>query len=57
MKRREFMGRAAVLLAGVGVSRISVAASGAGHVAYTPEAFAAARASGDPLMLDFFAPW
>ena len=51
------MGRAAILLASVGASQVSVAASDAGHVAFTPEAFATARASGNPLMLDFFASW
>ena len=52
MNRREFTAGCALL-----VSTSRVAAAGAGHVDYTPKAYAAALATGKPFMLDFFAPW
>ena len=44
------------------IPALLIAASWAGadvreHVDYTPEAFARAIASGEPLVLDFYAPW
>ena len=56
MKRRDFMTTATVLVCSVASS--SVRAEGAAaHVDYTPDTLAAAKASGKPFMLDFFAPW
>jgi len=52
MNRREFTAGCALLVATSGV-----AAAGAGHVDYTPKAYADALATGKPFMLDFFAPW
>jgi len=52
MDRRLFLSLPALLATG-SLAR----AAGGHHVDYTPEAFAAARASGEPLLLDFYAPW
>ena len=52
MNRREFTAGCALLVASSGVL-----ADTAGHVDYTPAAYADAMAAGKPLLLDFFAPW
>ena len=53
MERRLFLGAVAALVA----IRTAPAAAGPEHVPYTPEAFEAALAAREPLVLDFFAPW
>ena len=56
MNRRELTVFGAAVIAGVLVSPGLRAASGA-HLTYTPEAFAKVKASGRPLLVDFYAPW
>jgi phosphodiesterase/alkaline phosphatase D-like protein len=56
MKRREFIVSSAAVIAGAVISAGAWAASGV-HVAYTPAAFAKAKASGEPVLLDFYASW
>ena len=52
MERRDFLALAAAVAASPAVS-----AAGAAHVPYSASAYAAALASGKPLLLDFYAPW
>ncbi len=52
MDRRQFLWACAAMSA-CGAAR----AAGEPHVTYSPEAYAAALASGKPLLLDFYAPW
>ena len=53
MNRRELLSAAALALA------VPAAASARGlpHVEYSRDAYEKARASGEPLLLDFFAEW
>ena len=54
MKRRAMLSASALALLAPG----SVAlAAGAGTVEYSKEIYEQALASGEPFMLDFFAPW
>ena len=53
MKRREMLALAAVAVA----LPLLGANAAEGHVDYTPEAYEAALKSGQPFMLDFYAPW
>jgi thiol:disulfide interchange protein len=57
MNRRQLLGAtaAAVALGTVPFARVVNAAMG--HVDYTPEAYAKALASGEPVLLDFYASW
>lgn len=57
MNRRGFIISAALASTAALSTEAAIAASAAPHVAYTPAAFAAAKAAGEPLLLDFFAPW
>jgi len=52
MKRRQFLALSALTLAAP-----AIRADGHGHEDYTREAYQAALASGEPFMLDFYAPW
>jgi hypothetical protein len=52
MQRRRFLCTPALLLA-----TPLATADAPYHVDYTPEAYAQALASGEPLLLDFYAPW
>ncbi|MFT5174958.1 MAG: hypothetical protein ACI8W7_003147 [Gammaproteobacteria bacterium] len=56
MNRRELVVFSAALLAGA-VASPSVHAASGGHVTYSPAAFAKMKASGRPLLLDFYASW
>ena len=56
MKRREMMVYSAALLAAA-MSSSGVHGASGDHVTYSPEAFAKAKASGHPLLLDFYASW
>ncbi len=54
MKRRTMLSASALALLAPG----SVAlAAGSGTVEYSKDAYERALASGEPFMLDFFAPW
>ena len=57
MKRRDFLISASATLACAAASTTVLAAGAAPHVEYTPASFAAAKAGGEPFLLDFFAPW
>jgi hypothetical protein len=56
MKRRDLLISTALVAVAVASAR-GLAAGATAHVAYTPHAFAAAKAGGKPFMLDFFASW
>ena len=52
MKRRTLLS-----LTAVGLVMPGSVIAGGGHVDYSRAAFDKALASGEPLLLDFFAPW
>ena len=52
MKRRQFLAIPALAL----TTGVALAAGGT-TVEYTPEAYKEALESGEPFMLDFYAPW
>ena len=53
MKRRDLLSASALLLLAPGTAL----AAGAGTVEYSEEVYEQALASGEPFLLDFFAPW
>ena len=55
MNRRELLSAAAALA--LAVPAAAAGTPGKLHVEYSPDAYEKARASGEPLLLDFFAEW
>ena len=54
MHRRQFLAAAAIAPL---VTTLNVQAGGGNIVNYTREKYEAALASGEPFILDFYAPW
>ncbi len=54
MKRRDLLSASALLLLAPGTAAL---AAGVDAVEYSEEVYDQALASGEPFLLDFFAPW
>ncbi len=57
MKRRQFLALSAFALSASTLASRASFAESSNHVDFTQEAYQKALESGEPFMLDFYAPW